>query len=95
MGGGQEVPHALATYVEEWTEEEGDRLHISAVILVERDSQKAIIIGKKGSMLKEIGTKARLEIEEMTDKKVFLELFVKVRKDWRQNPRILKELEGY
>ena len=46
-------------------------------------------------MLTEIGTRARLEIEEMTDKKVFLELFVKVRKDWRQNPRILKELEGY
>ena len=91
----QEVPHALATYVEEWTEEEDGRLHISAVILVERESQKGIIIGKKGRMLTEIGTRARLEIEEMTDKKVFLELFVKVRKDWRQNPRILKELEGY
>lgn len=89
----QEVPHALATYVEEWHEQADGRLHISAVILVERDSQKGIIIGKKGRMLTEIGTNARKEIEQMTESKVFLELFVKVRKDWRQNPRILKELQ--
>ena len=89
----EELPHAISTYVESWDEEDG-LVDISVVILVERDGQKAIVIGKKGKMLKEIGTLARLEIEEMIDSKVFLSLFVKVRADWRQNPRILKEL-GY
>ena len=88
----QEVPHALATYVEDWDERE-DLLHISAVILVERNSQKGILIGKKGRMLTEIGTKARKEIEEMVGKKVFLELFVKVGEEWRQSPRMLRELD--
>ncbi len=88
----QEVPHAIATYVEDWDEDE-DLLHISAVILVERNSQKGILIGKKGRMLTEIGTKARKEIEEMVGKKVFLELFVKVGEEWRQSPRMLRELD--
>ncbi|MEZ5162803.1 MAG: KH domain-containing protein [Fimbriimonadaceae bacterium] len=68
-------------------------IHIAVDILVERDGQKTIVIGKKGAMLKAIGTEARTEIEEMLDRKVFLELFVKVREDWRQSPRWLKELE--
>lgn len=88
----EEVPHALATYVEDWTEDE-DLVHISVVLLVERDGQKKILIGKKGAMLGAIGKEARLEIQELLGKKVFLELFVKVREDWRQNPRILQELE--
>jgi GTP-binding protein Era len=88
----QEVPHALATYVENWDED--DKLvHIAVVLLVEREGHKGIIIGKKGGMLKKIGTLAREEIEPMVGKKVFLELFVKVREDWRGNVRMLQELE--
>ena len=87
-----EVPHAIATFVDAW-EDEGKLIHIAVDILVEREGQKAIVIGKKGAMLKAIGTEARTEIEEMLDRKVFLELFVKVREDWRQSPRWLKELE--
>jgi GTP-binding protein Era len=88
----EEVPHALATYVEDWSEDD-DLVHISVVLLVERDGQKKILIGKKGAMLGAIGKEARLEIQELLGKKVFLELFVKVREDWRQNPGILQELE--
>jgi GTP-binding protein Era len=88
----QEVPHAVATTVESW-EEEADIVRISATILVEREGQKAILIGKKGQMLKAVGTEARKEIEKILEKKVFLELFVKVREDWRENTRILRELE--
>ena len=88
----QEVPHAVATYIENW--EETDSLaRISAVIMVETEGQKAILIGKCGSMLKKIGTQARMEIEELLDKKVFLEIFVKVRSQWRQNKRMLHDLE--
>lgn len=88
----QEVPHALATYVEDWDED--DKLvHISVVLLVEREGHKGILIGKKGAMLKRIGTMAREEIQPMVGKKVFLELFVKVREDWRGNLRMLQELE--
>lgn len=88
----EEVPHALATYVEDWSEDD-DLVHISVVLLVEREGQKKILIGKKGAQLGAIGKEARLEIQELLGKKVFLELFVKVREDWRQNPRILQELE--
>ncbi len=88
----EEVPHALATYTEGWDEDEA-LVHISVVLLVEREGQKAILIGKKGAMLTKIGKDARLEIEELVGKKVYLELFVKVRDDWRQNPHILQELE--
>jgi GTP-binding protein Era len=87
----QEVPHALATTTEAWEEEDG-LTRISVVLLVETEGQKAILIGKKGAMLKRIGTEARLEMEEMIGGRVFLELFVKVRPDWRQNPRWLREL---
>lgn len=88
----KEVPHALATIVDSW-EEEPNLTHIGVTILVEREGQKAIIIGKRGSMLKQIGTQARQEIEELIGGKVFLELFVKVRDEWRTNPRILKEMD--
>lgn len=89
----EEVPHALATVVDTWEETEGGLTRISASIVVEKDGQKAILIGKKGAMLKRIGTEARLEIESWTGTRVFLELFVKVRTDWRQNPRMLRDLE--
>ncbi len=88
----EEVPHAVATIVQEWDEAEND-VDITVDIIVEREGQKGILIGKQGSMLKQIGTEARLEIEDILGKKVFLRLFVKVRADWRQNPRLLKELE--
>lgn len=90
----EEIPHSIATYCETWERDETDgRLLIRVVILTERDGQKAIILGNKGSMIKEIGIQARKEIEEMVGEQIFLELFVKVRADWRQSPRWLKELD--
>jgi len=90
----EEIPHSIATYCETWErDEEDNRLLIRVVILTERDGQKAIILGNKGSMIKEVGIQARREIEEMVGEQIFLELFVKVRADWRQSPRWLKELD--
>lgn len=90
-----EVPYAVAVEVESFKERpDGSLIAITAAINVERDSQKGIIIGKKGAMLKKIGMEARREIEQLLDARVFLELFVRVRKDWSENPRLLKEL-GY
>jgi GTP-binding protein Era len=80
----QEVPYASGVLIEKF--EEGKKLsRISAVIFVERDGQKAIIIGKQGSMLKHIGTRARQQIERILGVKIYLELFVKVREGWRDN----------
>lgn len=79
----QEVPHSVAVVTESMKREDGDKIHIQATIIVERDSQKGIIIGKGGKMLKNIGTKARKDIENMLGDKVFLELWVKVQKNWR------------
>jgi GTPase len=88
----EEVPHSVAVVVEDWKETE--RLtRISAGIYVERDSQKGILIGAKGSMLKKIGTQARLEMERMFSRKIFLELFVKVRPRWRENPEFLDAVD--
>jgi GTPase len=90
-----EVPYAVAVEVESFKERpDGTLIAIAAAINVERDSQKGIIIGRKGAMLKKIGMEARGEIEQLLDAKVFLELFVRVRKEWSENPRLLKEL-GY
>lgn len=91
----QEVPHATAVLIEGWQEEENGTLHISASIVVEKESQKAILIGKHGQFVKRIGTLARMEIEQLLGRKVFLELFVKVRPDWRMNPRMLHEMEYF
>ena len=88
----QEVPHATAVMVEEWEEEQA-LTRITATILVEKASQRGILIGKQGQFLKKIGTEARVEIEAILDRKVYLELHVKVQEDWRMNPRILQELE--
>jgi len=90
----EEVPHSVAVEIVEW-EERGDGLVvIRSNIYVEREGQKGIIIGKKGVMLKAIGTAARIDIERLLNTKVFLELWVKVKKDWRDNKRMLEEL-GY
>jgi GTP-binding protein Era len=89
----KEVPYSTEVVIE--TFKEGENLiHIRAAIIVSRDSQKGIIIGKQGLMLKKIGTHARQDIEDFFGKKVFLEIFVKVEKDWRDKDRLLREF-GY
>jgi len=91
----EEVPHSIAVQIEKISrDEDTGKLHVMAVIIVERDSQKGIIIGKQGSMLKEIGKRARLDIENLLGSKVYLELWVKVQKDWRNKAAFLKEF-GY
>lgn len=89
-----EVPHSVAVVVDSMKRDHNDKVHIQATIIVERDSQKGIIIGKGGKMLKQIGTKARLDIEHLLDDKVFLELWVKVQKDWRDKQTFLTDY-GY
>lgn len=89
-----EVPYSTAVEVESFKERQDGLISIGAVINVERDSQKGIIIGKKGVMLKKIGMEARLEVERFLATRVFLELFVRVRRDWSEDPRALKEM-GY
>ncbi|MCQ2957460.1 MAG: GTPase Era [Candidatus Gastranaerophilales bacterium] len=88
-----EVPHSCAIKIDKFEEQE-KIVRIKATIHVEHDSQKGIIIGKKGLMLKEIGSQARKELEELVENKVFLELFVKVSKNWRKNENLLKDF-GY
>lgn len=91
----QEIPYVVAVEVESWVEEEGRNLvRIGATIYVEKDSQKAIIIGNGGIRLREIGRLARLEIEKMVGKKVFLEMWVKARGGWRDDERALSQF-GY
>ncbi len=90
----EEVPHAI-TCVTENLNISKDKVIIDATIIVERDSLKSIIIGKGGSMLKEIGSKARSDIEDMLDKKVYLNLYVKSVKNWRDKEKYLKELGFY
>jgi len=87
-----EVPHALAVIIDRF-EETPKLLKIHATLHVERDSQKRILIGHKGELLKKIGTAARQELETLLGQKIFLETFVKVVPDWRENPRKVKELD--
>jgi GTP-binding protein Era len=88
----QEIPYATTVMVEQY-EEESKLVRIAAAIFCERESQKPILIGKGGSMLKQIGTKARKDIEAMLGKKVFLELFVKVHPGWRESKQFVNELD--
>ena len=90
----EEVPHSLAIRVDEFTERSENLAYIAATLIVDRESHKSIVIGKGGTMLKEIGFLARQEIETMTGKKIYLELRVKVQKNWRDDPQMLKVL-GY
>ncbi|MCU0573205.1 MAG: GTPase Era, partial [Syntrophobacteraceae bacterium] len=84
----QEIPYAVAVTVDRFSEDaERRRIEIEATIHVERDSQKGIIIGKNGQMLKEIGKQARLDIEALLGCHVFLGLYVRVQKNWRKDPR--------
>lgn len=89
----KEVPYAVEVAVETFREEE-KVIHIQAVIMVERDSQKGIIIGHQGTAIKKLGMMARKDIEKFFDKKVFLELYVRVEKDWRSSDKDLR-LFGY
>ena len=89
-----EVPHAVAVQVERMKDREGGKLQIEAYIIVERDSQKGIIIGRGGQMLKQIGIRARRDIENLLGDKVNLKLWVRVQKNWRDNNAYLKSL-GY
>jgi GTP-binding protein Era len=89
----KEVPYSIEVVVEEFKDEQ-EILRIRAIILVERDSQKGIVIGHKGESLKKLGTMARKDIEHFFEKKVFLELYVKVEKDWRNRDNMLKAF-GY
>jgi GTP-binding protein Era len=89
----KEIPYAVEVMVEEFKEEE-NLIRISAVIFCERDSQKGIIIGKQGAALRKVGTDARKDIEAFFEKKVFLQLYVKVEKDWRNRERKLRNF-GY
>jgi len=90
----EEVPHSIAVEIESMSVGANGLVSIGAVIYVERDSQKGIIIGKNGSLLKEVGKLARLDMERLLGSKIFLELWVKVNKDWRNRESILKTL-GY
>ena len=88
----QEVPHAVAVMIDRW--EEKPRLtRIAATIHVERPGQKSILIGTKGEVMKKIGTEARRELEKVVNTKVFLELFVKVKKNWREDPEFLNSID--
>jgi GTP-binding protein Era len=89
----KEIPYSVEVEIENFSEE-GNMLRIRAIIHVARDSQKGIIIGHKGQMLKKTGTEARFDMEDFFGRKVFLELFVKVSKEWREKPRMLKRF-GY
>jgi GTP-binding protein Era len=90
----EELPYSVAAKVAEWKEREDGLISINCNIYVERKGQKAIIIGKRGAMLKAIGSAARLEIEKLLNTKVFLEIWVRVKRNWRNDIRFLKEL-GY
>lgn len=88
----EEIPHSIAVVMDSMEKrEDGNTVYVGATIIVERDSQKGIIIGKKGSMLKEIGQRARGDIEALLGSKVFLELWVKVQKDWRNRMTQLRD----
>ena len=90
----EEVPHGIAVTVERYHEREDGLTEIEASLICEKDSHKGIIIGRGGSMLKRIGTLSRRELEELTGGRAYLKLFVKVRKDWRDNELMLKHF-GY
>jgi GTP-binding protein Era len=90
----EEVPHSIAVVIDEVAERADGLVQIDATVFVERESQKGIVIGKGGEMLKTIGTRARRELERLLGAKVFLRLHVKVAKEWQRDPKILQRL-GY
>lgn len=87
----EEIPHSVAVVIDSIEKKENNHVHIAATVIIERSSQKGIIIGKQGKMLKEIGSRARIDIEALLGSKVFLELWVKVQKDWRNKMSQLRD----
>ena len=90
----EEVPHSIGVFTEEFKERENGKVYIRCTIYVERESQKRIIIGKKGTLMKEAGKEAREEIQNLIGAPVYLDLWVKVTKDWKNKTYLLREL-GY
>lgn len=90
----EEIPHAIAVRLDEYKDRSEKNAYIHATLLLERESHKPIVIGKNGAMIRKIGAYTRMEIEKLTDRKVYLELNVKVEKNWRNNPEVLRAL-GY
>ena len=90
----EEIPHAIGVNVDRMIKEDEDRVRIEATIFVERDSQKGIVIGKGAKKLKEVGKRARQDIEGLLGSKVYLELWVKVQKDWRNKVNFIRQM-GY
>jgi GTPase len=90
----EEIPHAVAVEVDSYQEREDGVHYISAVIYVERESQKGIVVGKNGAMIKRLGTEARTELEQMTDARIYLDLRVKVLENWRSDQKLMQRL-GY
>ena len=90
----EEIPHSVAVQVDSMQKDELDRVHVYATIIVDQKSQKGIIIGKGGKMIKKIGVEARKEIENLLGSKIYLELWVKIIKNWRNNKTNLGDL-GY
>lgn len=90
----EEIPHAIGVNVDRMIKEDEERVRIEATIFVERDSQKGIVIGKGGKKLKEVGKRARQDIEGLLGSKVYLELWVKVQKDWRNKVNFIRQM-GY
>lgn len=88
------MPHGIGVAIERWEERPNGVLYIAATLYVERDTHKGIVIGERGQMLKKIGQKAREELELWLGRKIFLELWVKVRDDWRNNPSFFQQLES-
>jgi GTP-binding protein Era len=90
----QEIPYSVAVEIDEYKERTEDMAYISAIIYVERDTQKGIVVGKGGAMIKQVGSEAREELGQMLGGKVYLELHVKVLKNWRSDPDLMRRL-GY
>lgn len=88
----EELPHATAVLVERWHEREDGLLEVDVTILVDRESQKPIVIGREGQLLKRVGSEARAELEEFLGRRLFLRLWVRVRRDWRNDANTLREL---
>lgn len=88
----EEIPHAIAVEIESMSRGDNDVVNIGAVIYVERDSQKGIVIGKQGALLREVGKLARQDMERLLGSRIFLELWVKVKKDWRNKESALRQL---
>lgn len=88
----QELPHATAVVIDSWDDSDPAMLRLEAAVLVDRESQKKIVIGKQGSVLKSVGSAARLEIERLMGCRAYLRLWVKVRQDWREDESTLREL---